>query len=255
MSTENKGFDFDGCHKHRAEQSARIAGMYSNGEEIFQKAKKEGEALKAKADKAKKDDEDEDDDDDTDEGDDDIDDTDNEDLDERSKVEKAAYQTLGVAYESILEKSKGEGSKGGKVIGHTKSGKPIYENHKADSEIYGKGGEKYNYQSDHIDAANKHKELAKKHLDDHSKHWENGDHEKSDRSYEKFEKHNDIRRSHYSKSMEEFKHNTRGLSNEDKINEANEAFGEGNYDKHDFVKDDKKDDSYLRQYALNEHNR
>ena len=46
MSTENKGFDFDGCHKHRAEQSARIAGMYSNGEEIFQKAKKEGEALK-----------------------------------------------------------------------------------------------------------------------------------------------------------------------------------------------------------------
>lgn len=29
----------------------------------------------------------------------------------------------------LIEKAMGEGSKGGKIIGHTKSGKPIYENH------------------------------------------------------------------------------------------------------------------------------
>lgn len=30
----------------------------------------------------------------------------------------------------------GEGSRGGKIIGHTKSGKPIYEDHKASSKHY-----------------------------------------------------------------------------------------------------------------------
>lgn len=37
------------------------------------------------------------------------------------------HKELVKSYITDLYKSKGEGSRGGKVIGHTKSGKPIYE--------------------------------------------------------------------------------------------------------------------------------
>lgn len=50
-----------------------------------------------------------------------------------------------------LEKGKGEGSRGGKVIGHTKSGKPIYENATADHHSYKNFSEQ-----DHKDAADAH---------------------------------------------------------------------------------------------------
>lgn len=60
-----------------------------------------------------------------------------------------------LAQEEIDLEKGGEGSKGGKVIGHTKSGKPIYENKDAK---YHKDFDK----EDHIDAA----EIKKKHLKD-----------------------------------------------------------------------------------------
>ena len=50
---------------------------------------------------------------------------------------------------------KAEGSKGGKVVGHTKSGKPIYDNkHANDYKDFSS--------ADHKDAANHHREVAKK---------------------------------------------------------------------------------------------
>lgn len=104
MSTKNEGFDFNGCHAHRAGIAANIAGMYSNGPAIFEKAKEEKELRAKEAKEKEEDDETEDAEDDDD--DDDIDDTDNEDLDEKSKVEKSAFQTLGVEYNPPISKSK-----------------------------------------------------------------------------------------------------------------------------------------------------
>jgi hypothetical protein len=62
--------------------------------------------------------------------------------------------------ENDLEKGKGEGSKGGKVIGHTTSGKPVYAK---------KRGEDYkNFTSqDHEDAAQLHYEIS-----DHGHHFQ-----------------------------------------------------------------------------------
>jgi hypothetical protein len=52
---------------------------------------------------------------------------------------------------------KGEGSKGGKVIGHTRSGKPVCERHSADHDVYSKFNSK-----DHSEAAYFHAKLADK---------------------------------------------------------------------------------------------
>jgi hypothetical protein len=54
-------------------------------------------------------------------------------------------------------KKGGEGSKGGKIIGHTKSGKPIYENHLHSSH------EKFNKQ-DHLDAKEHHMKYLRDNL-------------------------------------------------------------------------------------------
>lgn len=69
---------------------------------------------------------------------------------------------MSKAVESELEKSEedgfekgGIGSKGGKVIGHTKSGKPIYQNRKADHEKY----KEYGY-AEHQEAAKTHYEFG-----------------------------------------------------------------------------------------------
>jgi hypothetical protein len=65
-------------------------------------------------------------------------------------LEKGA--TLHPLLQNALEKG-GEGSKGGKIIGHTKSGKPIYEN--------ANHPEHANFtRRDHSDAANKNIKLA-----------------------------------------------------------------------------------------------
>lgn len=59
----------------------------------------------------------------------------------------------------LLQKaSKGEGSKGGKVIGHTRSGKPIYDSH-------GHPDHKKFNQEDHYDAMRHHQFLADKEPD------------------------------------------------------------------------------------------
>lgn len=83
---------------------------------------------------------------------------------------------------------KAEGSRGGKVIGHTKSGKPIYENAKSDHESY-----KHFSKEDHMDAADAHynhmnkegadgsTKLHGKHsLESHLKAAEHGDYSKKD---------------------------------------------------------------------------
>jgi hypothetical protein len=57
----------------------------------------------------------------------------------------------------------GEGSRGGKVIGHTRSGKPIYEGHgKAEQKKRGKeGADPEDYRNDHL--VDYHRRMAKKH--------------------------------------------------------------------------------------------
>lgn len=68
----------------------------------------------------------------------------------------------GAAEEHRIEKSKGEGSKGGKVIGHTKSGKPVYES---------KGADKYKdfTKEDHLDAVRLHRKEQKQYADERPK--------------------------------------------------------------------------------------
>lgn len=53
--------------------------------------------------------------------------------------------------EDVLNKG-GEGSKGGKVIGHTKSGKPVYRNHTVKNKVY-----KDFTKQDHADASKLHR--------------------------------------------------------------------------------------------------
>ncbi len=70
-----------------------------------------------------------------------------------SDLHKKATEQL-----SSLMKAKGEGSRGGHVIGHTKSGKPVYADKKADHKDY------KNFTSqDHKDAAELHSEKHKFH--------------------------------------------------------------------------------------------
>lgn len=83
-----------------------------------------------------------------------------------NKLEKGIIDPLlyGIAIhqlDNLLEKaSKGEGSKGGHIIGHTKSGKAVYKT--------GEKGEKYSGQ-DHLDAAEAHRQEAGKHIDEAGK--------------------------------------------------------------------------------------
>lgn len=78
-----------------------------------------------------------------------------------ASVESKSRQQLEKGIdENIIEKG-GEGSKGGKVIGHTKSGKPIYESLDAKHENY------KNFTSkDHKDAALLHARAAGEHHDE-----------------------------------------------------------------------------------------
>jgi hypothetical protein len=70
--------------------------------------------------------------------------------------------SMAKAEEDELEKG-GEGSRGGKVIGHTKSGKPIYDTFEHE------GHKNYNA-ADHKDAADKHHELSRE-SDAHKLHF------------------------------------------------------------------------------------
>lgn len=71
------------------------------------------------------------------------------------------------SYDNDIIKSEGEGSRGGHVIGHTKSGKPVYDSH--DHERH--QGFAYD---DHYDAFLLHQEtIAKNHKNaiKHGKKW------------------------------------------------------------------------------------
>jgi hypothetical protein len=75
---------------------------------------------------------------------------------EKEKDLKKAFNFVGVDYD--IEKAKtGEGSRGGKIIGHTKSGKPIYESQSTSHKSY-----KDFTSKDHIDAAMRHQKEASK---------------------------------------------------------------------------------------------
>jgi len=84
--------------------------------------------------------------------------------------------------ENILEKG-GEGSRGGKIIGHTKSGKPVYENRNAMAE------KKYT-SKDHDDASYAHL--------DHNKKTEG---KRNEHHTSEFDRHHDT--SQYKKKNEE----------------------------------------------------
>lgn len=58
----------------------------------------------------------------------------------------------------LQKAAQGEGSKGGKVIGHTSTGKPIYDDAMHDSHL-----QRHFTPKDHMDAAVKHRDLANKH--------------------------------------------------------------------------------------------
>ena len=76
----------------------------------------------------------------------------------KPKKETSMYSTSSEIISKALDilKGKGEGSRGGKVIGHTKSGKPIYETKHPG--LYGDFNAK-----DHADAAEAHGKAAAKH--------------------------------------------------------------------------------------------
>jgi hypothetical protein len=80
------------------------------------------------------------------------------------------------AFESDLEKA--EGSKGGKVIGHTRTGKPIYENHNHPSH------ESFTKQ-EHHDAAEVNSNLTDKYAD----HKDQSKRERSQRATHEYNKH------------------------------------------------------------------
>lgn len=72
----------------------------------------------------------------------------------KGSIDTETFLKANIQYSNILEKGgSGEGSKGGKVIGHTRSGKPIYEN-----------GSHSNYanfhEDDHHESSYKHSSLA-----------------------------------------------------------------------------------------------
>lgn len=90
-------------------------------------------------------------------------------LDNENSFLSKAFDIINKSLD-VFEKG-GEGSRGGKIIGHTKSGKPIYKNA---NHIEHKNFNK----EDHADAENLHKELSKEHLNK----WEKSKQEKRDES-------------------------------------------------------------------------
>lgn len=100
-------------------------------------------------------------------------------VDNRNEVEKAFDSLLGGGKKKSSEGDfikGGEGSKGGKVIGHTKSGKPVYELHPAKHQVY-----KNFTAQDHYDASDihgnkssfaKNKEKIEFHDKKMAEHWD-----------------------------------------------------------------------------------
>lgn len=123
------------------------------------------------------------------------------------KAEDDAYALLGLGEE--LSKA-GEGSKGGKIIGHTRSGKPVYDHadHPSHDSFVGK---------DHADAANLHQQYGV-----HSKDAERGKHHEA-----QYKEHHKKTFSQY--DNESLKHaeseHGKGATYHEKLAEHREHFG------------------------------
>lgn len=96
------------------------------------------------------------------------------------------YGDIQKSQENDLEKG-GEGSKGGKVIGHTKSGKPIYEDKKANDKVY-KDFDK----QDHLDAHSAHFNQSAKTYKINPDTWETDKSTKSDHHRQISNAHHDL---------------------------------------------------------------
>lgn len=72
------------------------------------------------------------------------------------EVKKSMKEDLYGIIKSMVKSAEGEGSRGGVVIGHTRSGKPIYQNSSKHPSF------KEFSKEDHEDAKAKHKELSEK---------------------------------------------------------------------------------------------
>jgi len=120
---------------------------------------------------------------------------------EKSYKVNALTVKLGLVEGESIEKA--EGDKGGKVIGHTKSGKPIYEHAKAKSY-------KDFTRQDHHDAYTTHRKLWS---DERSKTKDKFNQEKSNNHLKHFQDHESARDSFKPKGGE--KENTKGAMNEE----------------------------------------
>lgn len=86
--------------------------------------------------------------------------------------------------EDSLEKGGGEGSKGGHVIGHTKSGKPIYANSLHTSKDF--------THEDHSDAMSAHMKEAKEHGEMGERHQTRADRMSSGKDRHKIDENNEM---------------------------------------------------------------
>lgn len=78
---------------------------------------------------------------------------------EKGLIDQPLYDKAIEQLNGLIEKAgKGEGSRGGHIIGHTKSGKPVYKTQAAGRNSY----EKFSAQ-DHKDAAELHRKVAEDH--------------------------------------------------------------------------------------------
>lgn len=117
-------------------------------------------------------------------------------VDEEGQIQKGAETTVAVATE-VEKAGKGEGSRGGHVIGHTRSGKAIYAS--GDHANPDWGGQDYHKDwsdNDHIDAYQKLREHV-----GHAQEKVNGarqgkEEARAAKDMEKFEKYSDQHRAH-----------------------------------------------------------
>jgi len=78
---------------------------------------------------------------------------------EKGLISEELHEKALEQLENLIEKAGGEGSRGGKIIGHTKSGKPVYL--KNNSQFHADHYRKFNA-DDHEDAADLHSKSGNK---------------------------------------------------------------------------------------------
>ena len=72
-------------------------------------------------------------------------------------------KTAVALFKLKVAKSHGEGTRGGRIIGHTQSGKPVYAGRRRKDNIKGGSEDEYSRQ-DHLDAADHHSKVAQDYL-------------------------------------------------------------------------------------------